>query len=77
MIVIKHRKKEPHNYYRVDCNCGCVFAFDEVEFRNYKTLGIVPDINCPECGANYVKGSDNIKLISKEEYQKYLDKLQK
>lgn len=77
MIVIKHKKERPHNYYRADCSCGCVFVFDEVEFRNYKILGIAPDISCPECGANYVKGSDNIKPISKEEYLKYFDEAQK
>ena len=77
MIVIKHRKERQHNYYRADCNCGCVFAFDEVEFRNYKTIGNVPNIDCPECGANYVNGSSNIKPISAEEYQKYVDEVVK
>lgn len=73
MVVIKHREKEPHNYYKISCDCGCIFAFDEIEFTNYKTIGVASTINCPDCGKEYVKGHNDIIQISKEGYQIYLD----
>ena len=40
MVVIKHREEEKrHNYYKVTCDCGCVFAFEESEFENTRAVG--------------------------------------
>ena len=78
MVVIKHREEEKRrNYYKVTCDCGCVFAFEELEFENPKPIsnGIVfgapCSIRCPDCRKKHINGSNNIAQISVEEYAKY------
>lgn len=78
MVIIKHREEENRrNYYKVACDCGCVFAFGELEFENRKTIGSkivfgAPGvIRCPDCGKEYINGSNNIVPISVKEYAKY------
>ena len=78
MVVIKHREEEKRrNYYKVTCDCGCVFAFEELEFENPKPIsnGIVfgapGSIRCPDCRKKHINGSNNIVQISVEEYAKY------
>lgn len=78
MVVIKHREEEKrHNYYKVTCDCGCVFAFEESEFENTRAVGSkivfgAPGIiRCPDCKKEHINGSCSIVSISVEEYAKY------
>lgn len=78
MVVIKHREEEKrHNYYKVTCDCGCVFAFEESEFENTRAVGSkivfgAPGIiRCPDCKKEHINGSYSIVSISVEEYAKY------
>ena len=74
MIIIQRRKIKPQNYYQIHCDCGCVFAFCENEFRNINKLGVMPNIYCPECNREYIKSSKYINSISENLYSEYLDK---
>lgn len=78
MVVIKHREEEKRrNYYKVTCDCGCVFAFEESEFENTRAIGgklvfgAPGIIRCPDCRKEHINGSYSIVSISVEEYAKY------
>ena len=77
MIIIEHKKEKPINYYKVHCNCGCVFVLDETEFMNYKTPMGELFVDCPECRTRHMTGEDIannwVEKISKEQYLKIVE----
>lgn len=71
MVVIKHREEIQPNYYKATCDCGCMFAFADVEFIRHKIFNEPPYIYCPECHCEISKDDGNITVITPEEYLKY------